>query len=615
MPTGMDALISKIDRLPQNPGVYLFKGARGEILYVGKAANIRHRVNSYFQKPAGQDMKTLSMLERTEDIEYIITDTEKEAFILEDNLIKEHHPRYNVKLRDDKNYPLLRLSLGEDFPTLSIVRRVGGDSSLYFGPYPSAKSLRHTLKMIQRIFPIRTSLDTKFTPRLRACRPEERAAGVCPQIEDPVQYRKVVDQVRMFLEGKNDALIRDLREMMKKEANRLNFEAAGRIRDQIENIGRVVEKQKIVTRSLIDQDVIGFDRRPDVMVIYLLRVRRGKLLGGRGFSVPSQELPAREILSAFLRQYYRPGRFIPQEILIPLGIQDQALVKQWLTERRRKKVRLLVPGRGDKKHLLQMARENAERFLLPENKEETGRILVNLREKLHLARIPRRIEAFDISNFQGRFAVGSLVLFVDGQPAKEGYRHFKIRTVAGADDYGMMEEVLLRRYQKVLTGGDIPDLVLLDGGRGQLNVAQRVFRKLGIKEVDLLSLAKERIEPQPLSARKKTGEKIFHPLFAHPFLLPKHSPLLIFLDRLRDEAHRFAITFHQKVRGDGALQSVLEEIPGIGPSRRRELLQFFGTEEKIRAAKVEELGRVPNMNRKLAQRVHDFFHQMSPPFS
>ena len=604
----MDALKQKIEQLPGSPGVYIFKGPQGELLYVGKAANIKLRVRSYFHKMDSRDMKTLSMLEKVSDVEFIITDTEKEALILEDNLIKEHHPRYNVKLRDNKNYPLLRLSLEEEFPTLSIVRRMGQDRSLYFGPYPSAKSLRNTLKLIQRMFPIRTSLDTGFTPRLRARPPKDLEARLCPEIKDPALYRQIVRQVRLFLEGKNDALIRSLRKRMEEESERLNFEAAARIRDQIESLERVFEEQKIVSRNHIDRDVVGFDRRPDAVVIYILFGRGGRVLGGRGFRLPASELPDEEILSAFLRQYYRPGRFIPQQILIPIALADQALIEEWLTERQKKRVRLLVPGASDKRRLLLMAQENAEKFLLPEIGIET--MLETLRHKLRLVNLPRRIEAFDISNFQGQYAVGSMVLFVDGQPSKEGYRHFKIQTVVGADDYGMMEEVLLRRYRKALAVGDLPDLVLLDGGRGQLNVAQRVFEELGIQDVDFISLAKERIEVHPRSGRKKTEEKIFHPLFTSPLILPKHSPLLNFLDRLRDEAHRFAITFHKKVRGKGARQSVLEEIAGIGPIRRKELLQFFGTPEKVQKATVEKLRKVPRMNQRLAQTVYDFFHRL-----
>ena len=593
-------LLEKIEHLPTHPGVYLFKDQEGNIIYVGKAANIQHRVRAYFQRPFGKDVKTLSMLEQAADIETIITDTEKEAFLLEDNLIKQHHPRYNIKFRDDKYYPCLRLSVEEEYPVLSIVRRIRKDRSLYFGPYPSATSLRETVKLIRRIFPIRTSLDTKFSRRLP---PREKI--------DPARYREVVHQVRMFLEGKDEALLAVLKKKMAGEAERLNFEAAARIRDQVEHIQKVIERQKIISRDFLDRDVIGFYRGEEGVAIYLLFLRRGKLLGGKGFGLPPSELPEGEILESFIQQYYGPGKFIPHQILLPAALPGQRLIEHWLTEEKKEKVRILVPARGEKKRLLNMARENAQNFILPRTggEEETEKLLAALREKLHLFKIPRRIEAFDISNILGLYAVGSMVCFQDGRPNKDGYRRFKIKTVAGADDYGMMKEILFRRYQKALTENDLPDLVLIDGGRGQLNVAREVFQELKIQGIDFLSLAKERIEEGPNSSdKKKTEEKVFHPRFPDPFILERHSPLLNFLDRIRDEAHRFAITYHKKIRGKGTIQSLLEEIPGIGPVRQKELLEFFGGIEKIGKATVEELLQVPGMNRKAAQAVYQFFH-------
>jgi excinuclease ABC subunit C len=604
----MDSLAQKIDSLPAHPGVYLFKDERGELLYVGKAANLKPRVSSYFQRPAGKDLKTLAMLDRVADIETILTDTEKEALILEDNLIKLHHPRYNVKLRDDKNYPLLRLSVEDEFPVLTIVRRVKKDRSLYFGPYPSATSLRETLKLIQRLFPIRTSLDTKFTPRLRSCRKEDSERGLCPEVSDPAQYRQIVRQVRLFLGGKNEDLIEDLKKKMAEESERLNFEAAARIRDQIGHVEKVIERQKTVSHDFLDQDVVGFGPRGPAVVIYLLFVRGGKILGGRGFTFPPSELADEEIIGSFLRQYYRAGKFIPRQILIPRAIADQPVFEQWLTELRGKTVQILIPAKGEKKELLKMAEENAGKFPLSKIETEKERLMLleSLRKNLSLTRIPRRIEAFDISNLMGGNAVGSMVCFADGKPAKERYRHFKIRTVAGADDYGMMEEVLSRHYQKALAEDHLPDLVLLDGGRGQLNVAREVFKRLRIQGVDLLSLAKERMMEG--AGREKTGEKIFHPQYGDPFILERHSPLLNFLDHIRDEAHRFAITYHKKVRGKGATQSLLEEIPGIGAVRQTGLLEYFKNVEKIKEATPAELARAPKMSRKAAEAVYQFFH-------
>jgi excinuclease ABC subunit C len=609
----MNALEEKIDYLPTNPGVYLFKDKQGTILYIGKAGNIKHRVSSYFQKPTGKDTKTLAMLERVVEIDTIITDTEKEAFILENNLIKEHQPRYNVKLRDDKNYPCLKLSVEDEYPTLSIVRRIKKDGSIYFGPYPSATSLKETLKLIRRLFPIRTCLDTKFSNRLRPCINYEmgRCLGPCCGKIDPIQYREIVHQVRMFLEGRNRGLVERLKKRMEEKSEQLHFEAAAKIRDQIEHIERVIEKQKIVSSDFINQDVIGFHRQDHTVVVHPLFVRAGKLLGGKGFTFPSSGLPDEEVISSFLHQYYHEDKFIPEKILLPKAVPEQNLVEQWLSELRGRKVQILVPVRGEKKHLLQMACENAEKFLLAETELEKDRekLLETLKERLRLGKIPQRIEAFDISNLQGRYAVGSMVSFEDGEPAKERYRHFKIKTVEGADDYGMMYEVLLRRYQKAVEENDLPDLVLLDGGRGQLNVAQEVFKELKIREIDLISLAKERTVEEARSSRfGKTGEKIYHPQYKESIILGKNSPLIHFLDKIRDEAHRFAITYHKKVRGREAIKSILGEIPGIGVVRQKALLKFFGSVEKVKEAAVGELSKAPKMNLKSAQIVYDFFH-------
>jgi excinuclease ABC subunit C len=609
----MSFLAQKIDRLPTNPGVYLFKDKKGTILYVGKAGSIKHRVSSYFQKPAGKDLKTLTMLEKVADVDTIVTDTEKEAFILENNLVKAHRPRYNIKLRDDKNYPCLRLSIEEEFPTLSIVRRIKKDRSLYFGPFPSATSLRETLKLIRRIFPIRTCLDTKFSNRLRPCINYEmgRCLGPCCGKVDPGQYQEMVHQVRMFLEGKNRALVERLKEKMEEEAEKLHFETAAKIRDQIKHIERVIEKQKIVSTDFFDQDVIGFHRQDHTLAVHPLFIRGGKLLGGKGFTFPSTGLPDEEVLSSFLRQYYREGKFIPEQILISKAIPEQGQIAQWLTELKGRRVRILVPAKGDKKHLLKMACENAEQFSLAKSEmDKNGKQLLEaLKEKLDLRKVPRRIEAFDISNLQGGNAVGSMVFFEDGKPDKERYRHFRIKTIEGADDYGMMYEVLLRRYQKGVEEDDLPDLVLLDGGRGQLNVAQEVFKELKAKDVDLISLAKEKATGgSRLSRLKKTGEKVFHPHYKEPFILGRRSPILHLLDRIRDEAHRFAITFHKKVRSRDTIKSEVGEIPGIGRVRQKQLLKYFGTVEKVKEATEEELAGAPKMNRKSAQSVYRFYH-------
>ncbi len=367
-----EGLLQKIDRLPRNPGVYLFRNALGEILYVGKAANLYDRVHSYLQKLGGEDWKTLTMIGKSDHIDFIITDTEKEALILEDNLIKEHHPPYNVKLRDDKHYPYLRLSPEEE-PALSIVRRVQKDHSLYFGPYPSATALRETVKSIRRVFPISTNLDTKFTKRLRLHQPDETDQNACSEKSAPARDREAFRQVRMFLEGRNQSLIQLLHREMEAASDRMNFEAAARFRDQIENIKKVIEKQKIVSREWVDRDAVGLSRKDQRVTIYLLFIRGGKILGGKGFSLPASGLPDEEILSAFLRQYYREGEFIPPQILVSEAPLDQSLIEDWLTGMKGKRVRILVSRKGSRKRLLEMARENAETFSPVEGEtEEAG---------------------------------------------------------------------------------------------------------------------------------------------------------------------------------------------------------------------------------------------------
>ncbi len=370
----INLLEQKIGHLPTQPGVYLFKDRQGTILYVGKAGNIRHRVRSYFQKPSEKGTKTSVMLEKVADIETIVTHTEKEALILEDNLVKEHHPRYNVKLRDDKRYPCLRLSVEEEFPTLSIVRKIKKDRSLYFGPYSSATSLRETLKLIRRIFPIRTCHNTRFSNRMRPCINYEmsRCSGPCCGKIDSVQYREIIDQVRMFLEGKNKDLLGNLRRRMEEESNQLRYERAVKIRDQIEHIEHVVEKQKIVSSDFLDQDVIGFHRQDPMIAIHPLFIRAGKLLGGKGFTFPSTGLPDEEVLHSFLQQYYREGRFIPERVLISKSIPEQPYTEEWLTERKGEKVKIFVPRKGEKKELLQMACDNAEKYLLKDATLEGG---------------------------------------------------------------------------------------------------------------------------------------------------------------------------------------------------------------------------------------------------
>ncbi|MCK5553305.1 MAG: excinuclease ABC subunit UvrC, partial [Deltaproteobacteria bacterium] len=413
------------------------------------------------------------------------------------NLIKKHKPRYNVKIKDDKNYPYLRLTIDEPCPRLMIVRRIKRDGSLYFGPYPSALAVRNTLKLIYKLFPLRSCKDVKFRNRTRPCIncQMDRCLAPCVGKVDAHTYGEIVREVRLFLEGKDHELIRILRGKMKEKSDRLDFEGAARIRDQIQSIEKVIEKQHIVSKGFLDQDVIGFHRNGGIGVQTLF-VRNGMLMGGRFFSLSHQNWPDEEIISSFINQFYGEGKFIPQEILLPFSIQDHELIEQWLTERKGNRVTLMVPKRGDRLHLVRMAMDNAENGLLSKTRLDTDpeNILRELQEKLRLNRFPRRIEAFDISDFKGGAAVGSMVVFEGGEPLKSKYRHFRIKSTLGSDDYGMMYEILIRRYQRAMQEGELPDLVMVDGGKGQMNVALGVLKHLGIDGIDVIGLAKDRVQ-------------------------------------------------------------------------------------------------------------------------
>ena len=603
---------SKVQLLPESPGVYLLKDHKGTIIYIGKAKSLRNRVRSYFQRSDERDVKTRTLINKIADVDYLVTESEKEALILENNLIKKHKPRYNVKIKDDKNYPCLRLTIEEPFPRLMIVRRIKRDGSLYFGPYPSAVSVRNTLKLIYKLFPLRSCKDAKFKNRTRPCINYQmgRCLAPCVGKVDAHTHGEIVREVRLFLEGKDHELIRILKRRMREKSDRLDFEGAAGLRDQIQSIEKTIEKQHIVSKRFLDQDVIGFHRNRGIGVQALF-VRSGMLMGGRFFSLAHHQWPDEEIISSFINQFYGEGKFIPQEILVPFSVQDHELIEQWLTEKRGSRVRLMVPKRGDRLRLIRMAMDNAEKALRSKAELEIDpeHILRELQQKLHLNRFPRMIEAFDISDIKGGAAVGSMVVFQAGEPLKSRYRHFRIKFPLGADDYGMMYEILIRRYQRALQEGELPDLVMVDGGKGQMNVALGVLKELGIDGIDVIGLAKDRVQKghAPTIARK--GERIFLPKRKEPISLGKTSPALRLLQRIRDESHRFAITYHKKLRQKGNFRSLLDEIPGIGKERKKHLLRYFKSVAKIREASLEELESIPRINRKVAQQVYAFFHR------
>jgi excinuclease ABC subunit C len=605
-------LEKRVQHLPESPGVYLLKDLKGTIIYIGKAKSLRNRVRSYSQRADERDIKTRTLMSKVAEVDYLVTESEKEALILENNLIKKYKPRYNVKIKDDKNYPYLRLTVDEPCPRLMIVRRVKRDGSLYFGPYPSALAVRNTLKLIYKLFPLRSCKDAKFMNRTRPCINYQmgRCLAPCVGKVDAQTYQEIVKEVHLFLEGKDRELVRILKTKMREKSDRLDFEGAARIRDQIQSIEKTIEKQHIVSKGFLDQDVIGFHRNGGIGVQTLF-VRNGMLMGGRFFSLSQQKWPDGEIISSFINQFYGEGKFIPQEILLPFSIQDHELIEQWLTEKKGSRVKLMVPKKGDRLHLVRMAAENAERAHRSQTELKRGpeHILRELQEKLRLARFPRRIEAFDISNIKGGFAVGSMVVFEGGEPLKAHYRHFRIKSLSGADDYGMMYEILTRHYQRALQEGRLPNLLMVDGGKGQMNVALGVIKELGIEGVDVIGLAKDRVQRRRSPTPERKGERIFLPKRKEPISLGKASPVLHVLQHIRDESHRFAITYHKKLKQKGDFHSLLDEIPGIGRERKKQLLRYFKSVDKIKEASMEDLESIPTMNRKVAQQLFSFFHR------
>jgi excinuclease ABC subunit C len=593
-------LQTQADALPHAPGVYLFKDPKGGILYIGKAKDLRKRVRTYVQGRE-QDVKTSIMLAKVAQIDHIATQTEKEALILEDTLIKEHHPRYNIQLRDDKRYPLLRLSIQERFPRLSVVRRTREDGALYFGPFPAATSMRETLRVIHKAFPLRRCSAVQFAHRSRPClnfQMNRCLAPCCEQVSEEA-YNRIVEEVRLFLEGKSNLLAGELRNRMDQESAALRFEEAARIRDRLAALERITERQKVIAQDGSHRDAVGMARQGGKVGIQVLFIRGGRLLGGRFFTIKDAGLPDQEVISTFLHQFYKDGQFIPQEILVPLSLEDAPVLEEVLGEQARKRIRLRHPRKGSQGNdLIQMAEENAAGKLLGQLKGEDA--LQEMQQRFSLGHIPARIEGFDISNLGGGLAVGSQVVFEDGEPTKARYRKYRIKTVEGMDDYAMLYEVLVRRLRRGKEEGDLPDLILIDGGKGQLNVALEALKELEIEEVDALSIAKKR--------RPEEEEKVFLPNKKEGIPLRGSSPASLLLQRVRDEAHRFAIAYHTKLRNKAGLSSLLAEIPGIGEERRRSLLKHLGGLEEIMQATPEELAQAPGMNSALAQQVWEHLH-------
>jgi excinuclease ABC subunit C len=625
-------------QLPTSPGVYVMKGPDGRVLYVGKADVLRSRVPSYFGASSGLDSRITRMVAEVADIEYIVTDTVSEAFLLENNLIKEHRPRFNIRLRDDKTYPFVKITLGEDFPRIVRTRKLARDGSRYFGPYASASSVDDTLKLLRKIFPFRTcNLEIPEGKRVleRPCLLYyiHRCQGPCIQAIGKPEYRATIDRVVDFLDGKQEGIAAELRREMLDNSAALRYEAAGAARDKLRAVERTIEQQKMAAFTTAEHDVVGMAREEGEACLQLFVIRNGKMIGREHFIVEgARDATDADVLSSFLQQNYAADEPPPRGLLLPLMPADGDALSSFLTDRRGSRVALRVPERGEKRRLVALANQNAVESLAKERAEwlaDAGKrdeALDQVASALSLQRPPERIECYDMSNIQGTSAVGSMIVFVNGRPEPREYRRFRIRSGETPDDFRMMAEVLRRRFSRAsrlrvetgalslaAVGADeapeegevpegngrspasdggwaLPDLVIVDGGKGQLSAAMGVMTELGLTDVPLAGLAKR-------------FEELYVPDRSGPVVLPRNSQGLYLVQRIRDEAHRFAITFHREVRAKRALHSELDDVAGIGSSRKKALLKRFGSVRRIREASVEEVAETPGISHDLAQRL------------
>ncbi len=600
-------LKEKLGRLPAQSGVYILKDQLGEVLYVGKAKSLRNRVRSYFQR--GADAPRTKMLqERIGDFEVYLTSNEVEAMILESNLIKKHQPPFNIRLKDDKTYPYLKITLQEDYPRILKTRQFQRDGARYFGPYTSIEAVNRTLKWLLRLFPLRTCKRKIVAGETwdRACLNYhiERCLGPCIGAVNPQAYREWVEKVILFLEGRQEELLKQVEKGMKEAARSQDYEQAAEYRDALQAMEKVREKQEVVWEGDEEKDILGLAREEERACIQVFQVRHGRLLGREHFFLEGTgERLSGAIITAFMQQYYLGSRYAPREIILPHAPEEKDVVGSWLSEEAGHRVILTVPQRGKKARLLKLARENAEHQLQQENlleeekRKKEEKDLQQLQKALGLKEFPEIIEGYDISNIGGREAVGSMVVFIHGRPAGERYRRFKIKTLEETNDVAMMGEVLERRLLRLKKeGGDIPNLVIIDGGKGQVNRARLMLEKYGFKKVPLVGLAKKE-------------EEIVFPGRRESLRLDLGNRGLQLLQRVRDEAHRFALGYHRRLRLRSMTHSLLEEIPGIGPQKRKALLDHFGSLAALRQANISQLKKVPGINEKTASAIQDWLQE------
>ncbi|TAK25287.1 MAG: excinuclease ABC subunit UvrC [Chloroflexota bacterium] len=610
------ALRRRLAALPTTPGIYIYRNEAAEILYVGKAVNLRNRVRSYFHRD-GQAVKVRQMVAQIADWEVIVTGTELEALVLECTLIKKHRPKYNVRLRDDKQYPYIKVSLNEEWPRVYITRRIAKDGARYFGPFTDSRSVWRTLDLLNKLFPYRTCHIAITGTDARPCLQFHihRCLGPCIGAVSRDDYQAVMAQVVLFLDGKHEEVIADLTMKMTVAAESLQFERAAFVRDQIRSVEKVTARQRIVEAAMKDQDVVAFARSNGDACVEVFFIRGGKLIGREDFLLEgTKDEDVRQIMTSFVTQFYDSAAYIPPEIVLQSAVDEARIVESWLRQKRGgQKVTLTVPRRGKTRRLVDLVAANAAevlaqmraRWLADERK--TAGALIDLAEHLDLEEPPRRIECYDISNVQGSSSVGSMVVFENGQPANREYRRFQIKTVEGANDFASIQEIVRRRFSRAQAVGLVgsaaeanerkgwtnrPDLVIIDGGRGQLNAALAALQELNMERIPIVSLAKQ-------------SEEIFTPTESRPIILPRESQALYLVQRIRDEAHRFALTYHRKLRARRGTRSALDDVPGIGPKRRAALLRRFGSVRAIREATIEDLVATPGMDSRVAASIKE----------
>jgi excinuclease ABC subunit C len=604
-------LEATLAKLPDRPGVYLMKDARGAVLYVGKAQSLRHRVRSYWQSRTGQPLRIESSMDRVADVEYTVTDTVSEALLLEANLVKRYQPRFNVRLKDDKSYPFIKVTLGDDFPRIERTRKLPNDGSRYFGPYASASSVDEAMNLIRRLFPFRTcTIEIRDGERAlqRPCLLYhiKRCQGPCIEAIDREAYRADIEQVMLFLEGRQEQVARVLRRDMAHASESLDYERAASLRDKVRAIERTMESQKMAAFARTEQDLLGMARSGSEAAVQLFAVREGKLISRDVFTLENVvDVSDGEALAAFVKQYYARAGSIPPRLLVPVDLPEREDLEAFLAARRGRTVSIAVPRRGRARQLLDLAARNAAETLQRQqahwlaDQGKTLAALEELAEALGMPAPPLRIECYDISTIRGANTVGSMVVFEEGRPRSGEYRRFRVKTVAGPDDFASHREVLRRRFYRALSGEEgsaeelrwrLPDLVVIDGGKGQVSAAREVLDELGLSELPLAGIAKER-------------EELFLPDRPDPIVLPASSQALYLIQRLRDEAHRFAVTYHRQLRARAQVHSVFDDMPGVGPARKRALLRVFGSARQMREATIEQIASVPGISRTLAERI------------